>query len=257
MDIARNNQPPSKRSARVRPTRSLHIAIDLPWDASARMGTGVYAEVMIRALAAAAPDWRLSLLVSDDAPHPIELPNASYVAIPPVTTVHEGRRQIGLPKVLAKIRPDCLFSPASILPMIKVCPAVATIHDLTFRQRPEMYDQQLQRFLDFWISRSVHAADRLVVISKESSVALVEAFGVSADKMDVIEQPVRSAYTKRLPSSDVEAELTALGVARPFFFHVSNLSPHKNVPFAVAAFARYLETIPKHQNEPMTIHGCL
>ncbi len=224
--------------------RPLRIAVDFPWDASAHMGTGAYSESMVRALAAAAPGSTITLIVSEAAPRTIALPNVKYEPLPPAQVLREGPRQVALPALLKTIEADCLFAPATLLPLVKVCPMVATVHDLTFVRKPEYYARALLEYLDRWFDPSLRAADHIVAISQESKAELLELKGIPGDRVTLIQQPVRETIRKPLSPSKVTACLKALGIGQPFFFHVSNLAPHKNVAFALEVFRQFLVSHP-------------
>jgi len=85
------------------------------------MGTGAYSETMVRALAKVAPEAEITLFVSPGAPRNIALPNIRYHELPPVDVLREGGRQVALPSLLETLEPDCLFAPATLLPLVKVC----------------------------------------------------------------------------------------------------------------------------------------
>jgi glycosyltransferase involved in cell wall biosynthesis len=222
----------------------LKIAVDFPWDASACMGTGAYSETMVRALAKAAPEAEIVLVVSKDAPRSVRLPNVRYESLLSVDALREGPRQLGLPALLLEMKADCLFAPATLLPVMKVCPAVATVHDLSFVRKPEHYAPGLLRYLEEWFDPSLRAAEHLVAISEEAKEELASLKGVSPEKVTVVRQPVRETFLRLLGPGEQKRLLAELGVEGPFFFHVSNLGPHKNVQFALEAFAGFLAARP-------------
>ncbi len=206
-------------------TRPLHVVVDFPWDASACMGTGAYSETMVRAMAAAAPESRFTLVVGKEPRRPIELENVSYSL------------QTDLPKVLAETKPDVLFAPATLLPSDKVCPMVATVHDLLYLRHPEYYAPSLVAHLKKRVEPALRAADHIVAISEVARADLRELLDIPDERITVIRQPVRETFTRRLTDDELKKRLHALGVDGPYFFHVSNLAPHKNVTFALEAFA--------------------
>lgn len=210
----------------------MRVAVDLPWDASSCMGTGAYSETMVRALATT--DVEQILIVPPGAPR--RIPGARYASLPPSDVLREGPRQLALPALLREMRADVLFAPASLLPLVKVCPMVATVHDLTFVRNPSHYAPGLVDYLRRWFLPGLRGADRIVAVSQDAQRELVGH--VHHDRVRVIEQPVRETFLRSLGEREVEARLRAMGVERPFFFHVSNLSPHKNVSFALEAFSR-------------------
>lgn len=209
----------------------MRIAVDFPWDASACMGTGAYSETMVRAL-----DVEKILIVPPGAPR--RVPGARYATLPPADLLREGPRQLGLPALLRELEADVLFAPASLLPLVKVCPYAATVHDLTFVRNPGHYAPGLLDYLKRWFLPGLGGADLLVAVSQEAKRDLLELAGVSEDRIRVIEQPVRETFLKPLGESEVAVRLRQMGLDRPFYFHVSNLAPHKNVAFALEAFAR-------------------
>ena len=222
----------------------LRVYVDLPWDASSCMGTGAYSETMVRALAKAAPDALLTLLVPLGSPHPIDLPNVRYASLPATDGLAESTRQISLPAYLDAVKADCLFAPASLVPAVKMCPTVATVHDLAFETHPEHYAPGLLSHLNRWFPSTLTSADRIVAISEPVKRDLLFRKRVAPEKVVVIEQPIRDVFRRRLPSAEAAAELDHLGIGVPYFFHVSNLSAHKNMTFGVQAFAEFIRRHP-------------
>lgn len=228
-------------------TKPLRIAIDLPWDASAHMGTGVYSETMTRALAEAAPEFELLLITPRTNGGAIRMKNVSYHSTEPIDIRGESFRHVSLPSLLESLRADCLFAPATLLPLIKVCPFVATVHDTTFIEHPEYYNDTLVHYFNQWFKPTLRSADCLIAISNETKTSLM-GLGVSSERITVIEQPIRKELWNLKRKEAVLPELAALGIHQPYFFHVSNLAPHKNVAFAIQAFSRYLSQNPTSEH---------
>lgn len=235
--------------------RNLRIAIDFPWDASACMGTGTYSETMVRALAQAAPGWKIVLIAPRGIPRRIRLPNVSYTYLPNTEGLEEGARQVALPSYLKAAKADCLFTPAGLVPILKVCPTVATIHDLTFETHPEYYSPELVRHLQRWFPSTLQSSDRIVVISEPVKEELLSRKGLDPGQVSVIEQPIRETFSQPLDEEALGHELAGLGVHGPFFFHVSNLAPHKNMLFGVRAFSQFLRLHPESRHELLFAGG--
>jgi glycosyltransferase involved in cell wall biosynthesis/peptidoglycan/xylan/chitin deacetylase (PgdA/CDA1 family) len=218
----------------------LRIAVDLPWDASAHMGTGSYSETIVRAIASFSPESEILLITDDQSRQPIHLPNATYHSPDAVDLPFDSFRQFRLPALLEKLQPDCLFAPATMLPVIKNCPMIATVHDLTFLEHPEYYGAGLINYLDCNFGASIRVADHIVAISNETKASLINRLKVSSDRITVVQQPVREIFHQRLSASDANKQLGAMGIQSPFFLHVSNLAPHKNLLFLMEVMAGYL-----------------
>jgi len=227
----------------------LRIVVDMPWDASACMGTGAYSEAMVRALAKAAPEARIILAVSVGHPRRIRLPNVAYASLPETEGLSEGTRQVALPSFLAASGADVLFAPASLVPCLKVCPTVATVHDLAFETHAEQYAPGLVSYLNRWFPSIFTSADRIVAISEVVRQDLVFRKKVDPRRVVVIEQPIREVFREALSPEEEHRQLVSLGIRGPYFFHVSNLGIHKNMEFGVRVLAEYLRRHPgaRHQ----------
>ncbi len=232
---------------RLHSRRWRSIAVDFPWDASACMGTGAYSETMVRALAKAAPGAQITLIVSPRAPENVVLPNVRYRTLPEANVLREGGRQVALPSLLHSIKADCLFAPATLLPLASPCPRVTTVHDLSFLRKPEFYGPGLLEYLLRWFDPSLTVAERIVAVSDETRDELRDFRNIPPVEVDVVRQPVRETFLRPLTSGDVATHLNSMGVRPPFYFHVSNLSLHKNLIFAIHAFARFLGSHPDSQ----------
>lgn len=217
------------------------IAVDMPWDASAHMGTGVYADTAVRALSSAAPEWTFLLSVPPTSSRLIQLPNVQYSVLPTLNLREEGYRQIALPSYLERINADLLYAPATLLPLIKVCPMVATVHDLAFLKKETCYDSNLVTFLNKWLLPSLKSADHLIAISQQTRQDLEARLSWTAENTTIIEQPVRQEFCEPLKPAQVDAILSQYKIYPPYFLHVSNLAPHKNVNFLIHVLLRLKE----------------
>ena len=224
------------------------IAVDMPWNNSSHMGTGVYSETMVRALAIAAPNSEILLIVPGDSDQTIDLPNVSYHVPKHTSSVPDWFRQIAIPSMLETLRADCLFAPATLVPSIKMCPTVATVHDLTFIEHPEYYGKGLVEMLQRAFRPALSSADWLIAISEETCNGIQRHFKVDNRRIRTVEQPVRDTFKLLLSPDNTQHILKTLGIKKPFFFHVSNLAPHKNIIFALDAFAEYLKAESSNHN---------
>ncbi|MGH7144008.1 MAG: glycosyltransferase family 4 protein, partial [Planctomycetota bacterium] len=199
---------------------------------------------MLRALAAAAPEASIEALVAGDVPAVQWPANVRCRALPARGTRDTFYRHVTIPAFLEEAQPHCLFAPATLLPALKLCPMVTVVHDLTFLTHPELYGAGLLSHLDREFVPSLRNADHIVAIAAQTKNELQTQFAIPADRITVIEQPVRTIFHRRLEPDHAQRVLAQKGVRTPYFFHVSNLAPHKNVLFAVEAFARFLHAHP-------------
>jgi len=228
--------------------KRLRIAVDFPWDAAAHMGTGAYSETMVNCLARARPDFDITLLASESASKSISLPNVRYINPRNFNLLNECYRQISIPYELQRLNANCLFAPATLLPSLKVCPMICTVHDIVFLEHPEYYSDGLNAYLKKYFVPSLISSDHIIAISQETKAALQRLLRVPEEKVSVIEQPVRRIFQEGVDNELRDSILKSLRIEKPLFFHVSNLAPHKNVPFALRAFGLYLRSNPSSRH---------
>jgi glycosyltransferase involved in cell wall biosynthesis/peptidoglycan/xylan/chitin deacetylase (PgdA/CDA1 family) len=219
----------------------MRIVIDLPWDTSAHMGTGAYAESVVHSLASAAPTLPFAVTCTtkpQGSPFPS---NVQIFQLDSQSLRHDGYRHVSLVRFLEEYQADCLFAPATLLPAVKVCPMVSTIHDLSFLENPQYYSDGLRDYLQKNLPLTLAMADRVIAISEETKHAIQRLTSYPCSRIDVIIQCIRETLRTKL-NHDVATKLVkSCGITRPYFFHVSNLAPHKNLRFLLKTFKRYIE----------------
>jgi glycosyltransferase involved in cell wall biosynthesis len=133
--------------------------------------------------------------------------------------------QIVLPVEAARL--DVLLNPGFTSPVLAPCPCVTVFHDLQHVHHPEYF-----RWFDlpFWkllLWASAHRSRRLIAVSEATRADLMRAYGLPADRIDVV-------------LHGVEPEFFALDRkhTEPFVLCVSTLHPHKNLDRLIRAYAR-------------------
>jgi glycosyltransferase involved in cell wall biosynthesis len=149
------------------------VAIDADVLGRQRTGDETYVAGLLRHLPAVAPDLRFAAITRRPelvpaGVEPIELP----------ARVQELRVAITLPRLLRRLRP-ALAHFQYVLPPACPCPAVVTIHDLSFeRGLMSAKDRALFRAL---VPRSARRAARVLTVSERTRSDLLERYGVSAE----------------------------------------------------------------------------
>lgn len=95
-------------------------------------------------------------------------------------------RHLRLPLAMRHEGVGLHFSPSYFLPLLKVCPSVVVVHDLTFKVHPEWFAADRRfRFDDlFW--REVRRAERIITVSEHSKGDIVRLLGVEPSRVEVI-----------------------------------------------------------------------
>ncbi len=146
---------------------------------------------------------------------------------------------------MARRRPDILFVPAHVVPLVHP-PSVVTIHDLGYLHEPESHPQAARRHLHLTTRWSVRAARRVIAISAATRRDLVRAYGVPEAKIRVVHHGVGPEF--RLAPREIVAELKArLGLPARYVLAIGTVQPRKNVGRLAHAMRSVRESgLPHH-----------
>jgi glycosyltransferase involved in cell wall biosynthesis len=165
------------------------VALDADVLGRQRTGDETYVENLLRRLPAVGGDelrfaaiTRRPELVPDGI-EPVEL-DARF---------QELRMALALPRLLRRLRP-ALAHFQHALPLRCSCPAVVTIHDLSFE-----HDADSMGTLDRWIfkravPRAARAARRVIAVSERTKRDLIGLYGIPAERIAVIPHGVDPAF---------------------------------------------------------------
>jgi glycosyltransferase involved in cell wall biosynthesis len=139
--------------------------------------------------------------------------------------VQELRMAWALPLLLRRVRPALAHFQHS-LPIRCACPAVVTVHDLSFERDPRMMGRWDRLVFKTVVPRSVRAAARVFAVSERTRSDLVELYDVPPGKIVVTPNAVDPAFTPG-------------GQANGYLLFVGAIQERKN-PLAAADAAREL-----------------
>lgn len=137
---------------------------------------------------------------------------------------------------------DLLFVPAHRVPLIRLVPTVAVIHDLGFEVFPETFRTSDRRRISWATRMAVRNADNLIAVSESTKRDLINIYKCKPERIHV----THLGYDRQIfePSPvGAETNISALekyGLQKPFFLHVGVLQPRKNIIRLIDAFAQYI-----------------
>jgi len=136
--------------------------------------------------------------------------------------------EYSIPKVLKKYNIDLFFSPEALLPLKNDTPSVAVIHDISFEHYPKDTPYITQKYNRWILPRLTKKAKRLITVSNFSKQDIINHYGVSEDKIDVVYNASKECFG---PSSDSEIQETRnkYSGGKPYFLYVGALNPRKNI----------------------------
>jgi glycosyltransferase involved in cell wall biosynthesis len=198
------------------------VVIDADVLGRQRTGDETYMAGLLRELAAARPsDLRLAAITRrpdlvPDGIEPVELPGRSQVL----------RMAATVPRLLRRLRPALAHFQHS-LPLACPCPAVLTVHDLSFERDRSLMPLRDRLIFRTVVPRSARRAARVLAVSELTKRDLIELYGIPEGKIVVTPNGVDPAFTPNGPHPDGE----------PYALFVGALQPRKDATTAIEALA--------------------
>jgi len=155
-----------------------------------RTGDETYVENLLRHLPdAAAGTLRFAAVTRHprlvpDGIEPIELPARRQ----------ELRMAWSLPRLLRRLRP-ALAHFQYALPLACPCPAVVTVHDLSFERDAHLMGRRDRAVFRTVVPRSVRRAERVFAVSERTRRDLIDLYGTPPEKIVVTPNAVDPAFT--------------------------------------------------------------
>ena len=111
---------------------------------------------------------------------------------------------VGLPRLLRRLRPAVAHFQHS-LPLACPCPAVVTVHDLSFERDPSVMSRRDRLIFRTVVPRSARRAARVLAVSERTKRDLIELYGIPEEKIVVTPNGVDPAFTPEGPSAERRA----------------------------------------------------
>jgi glycosyltransferase involved in cell wall biosynthesis len=155
---------------------------------------------------------------------------------------------------------DLFFFPTNYtyFPMLTATPVIVAIHDATTALHPELiFPSARSRF--FWRAKewlSIRQARALVTVSENAKDAVARNLGVARERISVLPEAASPCFRARsLGRAEIE-RLRATGASpeNGYVLHVGGVSPHKNLPRLVRAFAAIARD-PRHAQLRLVLAG--
>ena len=170
------------------PERRPLVVVDADVLGRERTGDETYVENLLRVLPALTPDLRLAAVTRHpelvpDGVEPVELAAGSQ----------ERRMAWSLPRLLGRLRP-ALAHFQYALPVRCPCPAVLTVHDLSFERDPTVMSAKDRLVFRAVVPRAARRAAYVITVSERTRRDLVELYGIPEDRIVVTPNGVDPSF---------------------------------------------------------------
>lgn len=135
-------------------------------------------------------------------------------------------------------KPDVLFVPAHVIPLVHPKASVVTIHDLGHLYYPETYPKNTLRYMTWATEHNVKTARHIIADSEATKRDIVRHFSVSQDRINVVYPGVSPLFHTNHPPAALAAVRERYGIKGPYILYVGTLHPRKNLERLLEAFVK-------------------
>lgn len=169
---------------------------------------------------------------------PPEWRNCQLRVVPGVAAMQKRLwENTALPRALQRDRADVFFSPAYVLPLLLPCPAVVTVHDISYEVHPEWFPPIRTRYLRLLSRRSVARARLILTVSEFSRSEICRHYGVRASRVRAIHEAAEARFFEPVPADEVSRVRRKYGLPERFLLFVGSVHQRRQIPEIAAAVA--------------------
>ena len=202
-------------------------------------GTETYAKCLLEELARIDDQNQYVVFVNRES-QAWPLPEGFARVVCPVNATSRPNRylfeQLRLPFWLSRQKVDLVHSLGYVTPIVTPCPSVVSILDILY-EYPGSHTFFRRQLLKLLVGASARFSNRIITISNASKEAIASRLHVGLDKVTV-----SLLAHKPRPAGDEAAWQglkDQLGITGNYLLAFSSLSPSKNIPMLLSAFARF------------------
>jgi len=162
--------------------------------------------------------------------------------------------EYAIPRILKKNKADLFFSPDGFLSMKTKVPTLLVVHDIAHFHFRNQISKTIQSYYDKWMPRFVNRANHIITVSNYSKHDLVESYGISDEKVEVILNGRRPDLSPADPVR-IEGFQKKYVNGAPYFLFVGAIHPRKNVKRLLQAFAQF--KTGSNQNHKLALFSSL
>ncbi len=118
-----------------------------------------------------------------------------------------------------------LYHGSYVLPPLLRCPAVLTVHDISFAHHPEWLPRSMAARMSLLVPVAMRRARQIITVSHAVKMEIMDRYDVPAAKIAV-------TYLAPKPRPEISPRRSA---SAPYLLYVGNLTPRKNVAVLLRA----------------------
>jgi len=214
-------------------------------------GVGRYVRNLVRAMAGKDPSIALRLYLPAEPEGETLDPSVESVLLAPPLGALAPRldnvfswNHLRLPAHLLRRRVDLLHSPFYTLPALCPCPAVVTIHDITFDLHPEWFTAKARLAFSGFAASSARKARHVLTVSECSRRDIIERYGIPPARVTAVPLAPDPVFAPVADAERLAAVRRRYDLGEEYVLHVGSITPRRNVERLLDAFGQVLTRAP-------------
>jgi glycosyltransferase involved in cell wall biosynthesis len=198
-------------------------------------GIGRYMKCLVESIAAQAPEHEYLLILPPDSEHLVDAPNAQKLCTG--LKYYSFQEQFVLPRILNRHKVGLLHGPHFLLPLVRPCPAVATIHDAIYIACPEDLPSLPGRlYYRAMMNACSRMATRIITDSEHSKDEIIRHLDADPAKIEVVYPAVDPFFRLPADSEKIASVRSRFSIDREYILCVGIYKPRKNHARLLQAF---------------------
>ena len=145
-----------------------------------------------------------------------------------------------IPKLLKKYQADVFVSPDGFLSLRTKVPTLMVLHDIAWKHFPKHVYYTAIKYYQYFVPKFARQAKRIGTVSEYSKADMVNHFGISAEKVDVVYNGSQEDY-RVLSTTEQDQIRQKYTDGQAYFLYVGSIHPRKNVPNLLKAYNAFKE----------------
>lgn len=146
--------------------------------------------------------------------------------------------EYAVPAALKKYKADVFYSPDGYLSLSTAVPQLGVMHDLNFEHYPGDLPFLTRHYYRYFFPKFAAKAARLATVSEYSKKDIMNCYGISDDKIDVVYNGVNELY-RPIPNDQQQQIRNRYTGGAPYFIFVGMLHQRKNIANLLRAFEQF------------------
>jgi glycosyltransferase involved in cell wall biosynthesis len=192
-------------------------------------GIGRYMKCLVESILAQEPQGEYLLILPPGEEGMVQTGSNDAKIITPKLKYYSIREQIQLPRILREHKIDLLHAPHFMLPLVRPCASVVTIHDVIAWRWKEDIESRIGRvYYRGMMSAAVRLADRIITVSKFSRDDIVRCLGVERKKIKVVYPGISPDFEPVNDKVQLESIRSKYRIEDDFIVYTGIYKPRKN-----------------------------